>query len=263
MFKNTDSKMEFEYFEATKVPKIIFPAETLAIMKFIVDTVPEEVGWLGYIEQSGDNIIVKDIYIPGQHAHGTTCELDEGDPLTKICLQVVAEGKDPSNIKFWAHSHGNGGVWPSGQDKTQSMAMMKDLGDFMVRAICNKSGVMSVAYYDNINKRIVENIAWYINDGIDHAAIEAKFGPIIKENVKQFTYTEDKSGKRYDHEGWPTVPYEGRGAYSPNGCGFHGTNAPGKGSNVPGHVKKLFEERAKRGSGRTNFSLVSSPGGGK
>lgn len=260
MFKNTESKTEFEYFEANKVPRIIFPVKTLAIMKFIVETAPEEVGWLGYVERTGDDIVVHDIYIPGQHAHGATCELDEGDPLTKVCMQVVEEGKDPSNIKFWAHSHGNGGVWPSPQDKTQSMAMMKDLGDYMIRAICNKAGVMSVAYYDNINKRIVENIQWYINDGVDHKAIADMYGPIIKENVKQFTYTSDKPGERsYDH--YDGYNY-GRGAYSPGGGSFQGANAPGKGG-APDHVKKIFEERAKRG--KTNFSLVSSPGvgGGK
>jgi hypothetical protein len=66
MFKNTDTKTETEYFEQMKTPRIIFPLKTLAIMKFIVDTVPEEVGWLGYVEKSGDDLIVTNIYIPGQ-----------------------------------------------------------------------------------------------------------------------------------------------------------------------------------------------------
>ena len=246
MFKNTDTKLEVEYFELNKYPRIIFPIKTLAIMKFIVDTVPEEVGWLGYVEERGDDLIVTDIYIPGQHVHGATCELDEGESLTKVCLQVVEEGKDPSKVKFWAHSHGNGGVSPSGQDKIQSMSLLKDFGDYMIRAICNKSGTMSVAYYDNKNKRIIENVQWYMNDGVNHKEIADYFGPIIKENVKQFTYTENHNNCG---QGWTEHNY-GRGAYSPDEVSKCTSNS----------IKRLFNEKAKRISGKVNFSLV---GGGK
>ena len=188
MFKNCISEEKVEYLEPLAKPRIIFPSQTLAIIHHIVQSVPQEVGWLGYVEEDGNDLTVTDIYIPGQHVHGATCELDEGDSLTNVCLQVESEGKDPSKIRYWGHSHGSGGVFPSQQDKEMSMSLMKDLGCYLVRSICNKAGDMSVSFFDMTKKRIIENIQWYIHDGIDREAIKAKFDPIIKENVKEFTY---------------------------------------------------------------------------
>lgn len=238
MFKNTNAKTEIEYFEGSKpIPRIIFPITTLAIMKHIVDTVPQEVGWLGYVEVKGTDLIITDIYVPAQHVHGATCEIDEGKGLTDVCIKVMEENKDTAMVKFWGHSHGNGGVSPSGQDKIQSMAMLKDLGDFMIRAICNKSGEMSIAYYDNINKRIIENATWYFNDGIDRDQIKAKYDPIIKANVQEFTYHQESNG---------IVNYEDRGRIISQD-----------------NLTKEFADRARiiNKRGRTSFKLAGTANG--
>lgn len=207
MFRNCASPQKIEYInQIEKLPKIIFPSKILAIMRHIVDSVPQEVGWLGYVEKVDNNITVTDIYIPGQHVHGCTCELDEGESLTNVCLQIEAEGKDPSNVKLWGHSHGSGGTSPSDQDRVQALSLMKDLGDYLIRVICCKGGDMSVSYFDAKQGIIVENIQWYISDGIDRKAIAEKYDPIIKENVKQFNYNSNVPSSvghaDYNDDGW-------------------------------------------------------------
>lgn len=187
MFNNTPSSTEVKYFDVKKYPEIIFTPKSLAVMKYIVDSVDDEVGWLGVVESYPDNkFLVTDIYIPNQGVHGATCELMP-DGLSTLAEYLIANGKedDIGKIRLWGHSHVNMGVSPSNQDLSDSMRLANDCGNFFIRVICNKSGLMSVSFYDMINKRWIENIPWCIFDGVDRKEIADTYGPMIKENVKK------------------------------------------------------------------------------
>jgi len=210
-FKNIDSKMEIRYLEDKDVPKIIFTPKILAVMKYIVDNVNDEVGWLGAVEVIGNNYTITDIYLPRQEVNGATCELaPEG--MQELAQWMIDNGhaEKVDKVHFWGHSHVNMGVTPSHQDCQQSEEKLRDFGGtFFIRAICNKAGLMSVAFYDGTNKRIIENAIWYIQDGVDRKAIADTYGPQIKENVKKLvsTYTPPVQECHYPYNKWDSYEH--------------------------------------------------------
>jgi hypothetical protein len=257
-FRNTDAKPEIKYLEDKDVPKVIFSAKVLAIMKYIVDNVNDEVGWLGAVEMIEGSYWVTDIYLPKQEVNGATCELAP-DGMHELYDWMLKSGHEAKTekIHFWGHSHVNMGVVPSGQDLEQSMEKLRDFGGtFFIRAICNKGGQMSVAFYDGTNKRLIENIVWYMHDGIDRKAISDTYGPLVKDNVKKLTYTPTH---------YPSNP--------PNGAvgGRHTTNfdkwdnyerfGRGTGGRVADEFNKGFERT--KGSVTRRTAVTLKAGGGK
>lgn len=189
-FRNTSCKTEVVYVETKDFPKIIFPAKVIAIMEHIVKNVSDEVGWLGAVEQKDNAYWITDIYLPKQEVNGGTCELAP-DGMHDLCDWMIKNGHEDkvNRVHFWGHSHVNMSVQPSGQDLQQSEEKLRDFGGtFFIRAICNKSGEMSVAFYDGVNKRRIENIEWYIYDGVDRKAISDIYGKLIESNVKKLVY---------------------------------------------------------------------------
>ena len=174
----------------TLQPLIQFSLKTLATIRYIVDNVDTEVGWLGTVDKINDNhYVVKDIFLPKQDVNGGTCELnDEG--LFELYEQLTNSGRedDLDKIRFWGHSHGNGGVSPSGQDEEQAIEMLKNNTDYLIRAIANKSGKMAISYFNYSKQYAIDNVLWQMNDGVNHDEIKKEFEPLIKENVKTLGY---------------------------------------------------------------------------
>jgi len=169
-------------------PTIIFPIRTLVIMRFIVNNCGEEVGWLGTVDNPRENCyIVTDIHVPSQEVNGGTCELTP-EGLFELYEDLIKQDKeeDAEKIRFWGHSHCNGGVTPSQQDEVQSLEMLKNNGDFLIRGICNKEGKMSVSFFDAKMRHAFDNIPWLSDDGVDRNEIKALYKPIIDKNVKEF-----------------------------------------------------------------------------
>lgn len=218
-FKNIDQKPEIKYLEDKDNPKIVFTPKILAIMKYIVDNVNDEVGWLGSVEVKDSIYYITDIYLPKQEVNGGTCELaPEG--MQDLAQWMMANGHEDKidKVHFWGHSHVNMGVTPSHQDCQQSEEKLRDFGGtFFIRAICNKAGLMSIAFYDGVNKRIIENAVWYIQDGIDRKEIADTYGPLVNENVKKMTYTTPgvtqytpPFERRWDNDGYKDYSHYGR-----------------------------------------------------
>lgn len=190
IFSNTQTQRNIRSFGTTEGdPKIIFKYKSLVMMKKIVDKLDKEVGWLGIVERVGDHTyIVSDIHVPKQEANGATCEIT---PEGLAELVSTLPGEQVDKVRLWGHSHGKGGVFASAQDDTQAMETLKNCQDYLIRVICNQAGVMSVSFFDYVNKKIYENINWFYDDGIDHKAMEKEIGETIEKNVKDFktTYT--------------------------------------------------------------------------
>ena len=250
-FKNTSSKMEIKNLEGgLDVPRVIFPERILAIMKYIVDNVPTEVGWLGAVTKLDNSYYITDIYVPKQDVNGGTCELNSNG-LQDLHEWMVANGHEAKTDKifFWGHSHGSMGVYPSGQDLAQSVEKLRDFaGTYFIRAICNKTGEMSVAFYDGVNKRLIENIEWFVHDGIDRKKIEEMYSPLIKENIKELTYSGPVSHEGYENGRCP---------------GYNNQNVPGNRINVSDWEKErnavsqefARNSRVYKKDGKTNVTL--------
>jgi hypothetical protein len=257
-FKNTDQKTEVKFFEDKDNPKIIFTSKILAIMKYIVDNNSDEVGWLGSVEVIDGSYWITDIYLPKQEVNGGTCELAP-DGMQELCNHMISNGQEDKidKVHFWGHSHVNMGTSPSGQDLQQSMEKLRDFGgSFFIRAICNKAGQMSVAFYDGANKRIIENIVWYVHDGVNRKEIEDTFGPMIKENVKKLTYTPPAG----------TVTYPNHGSYSDFESRWDGyqQNKFGKsGGSGKGLIDEFSRTGGKHNGVRRRLDVTLKSGGGK
>jgi hypothetical protein len=207
-------------------------------MKYIVDNVNDEVGWLGAVEVIDNSYWVTDIYLPKQEVNGATCELAP-DGMHDLCDWMIKNGHEAKvdKVHFWGHSHVNMGVIPSGQDIEQSLEKLRDFGGtFFIRAICNKNGLMSVAFYDGTNKRVIENLTWYINDGVDRKAIVDTYGPLIKDNVTKLNYVQPVTQGHFDRT------WDGENNWK--NYGRHGK------------LSDEFEKGAKKGGGVRRTSVV-------
>jgi hypothetical protein len=181
-------------------PEIIFPIKILAIMRYIVNEISTEAGWLGSVSHAGNLYVVDELFIPGQQVDCTTCEftgnsvLDLGEAMEK-----AGKGDKIGRLRFWGHSHHSMGISPSTQDEEMAEKLTKDCQDYFIRAICNKAGEMSITFYDLAHGLSILNAPWYIDDGVDRAAIQKEFKPILDQNVKGFTTYDNK-----DNGAWPS-----------------------------------------------------------
>jgi hypothetical protein len=118
--------------------------------------------------------------------NGGTCEIsEEGDTDVANWLIRHDRADDCPKMKFWGHSHHTMGVAPSSQDEHQSMAKIHKGSPYLIRAICNKKGDMSVSFFDWTNKIRFDNINWKIENSGNNAIDEQKLteiGSIIASN---------------------------------------------------------------------------------
>lgn len=198
IFSNVTTPKNVRSFgSAQNEPKIIFKYKSLVTMKLIVDKIDKEVGWLGIVEKLGERTyVVGDIHVPKQEANSGTCEITP-EGLNELVAALPADQTD--KVRLWGHSHGSGGVFASGQDETQAMEMLNNCQDYVIRVICNKAHVMSVSFFDYVEKKVYENIQWYYDDGLDHKKLNEEVDTIVKANVKDFTYTPPSSVHSSEH----------------------------------------------------------------
>ena len=124
---------------------------------------------------------IKDIYYP-KHSemHGATCEIStEGE--NDLMMWLVEHGKeaDIDKMKLWGHSHHTMGVNPSGQDETQALARMKNTGSYVIRLICNKSGEISLSFFDPVAGVRFDNVGWEIKDDTPEDIAQNKIQQIL------------------------------------------------------------------------------------
>ncbi len=150
-------------------PDIQFTPFALKWIKAIVDEHNGEVGFLGLVEEVGESYVITEIFYP-KHCliSSTTCEIaPEGE--VELAQKLINENRpdDVAKVRFWGHSHHNMGTTPSGQDDSQALEKMKNNGAYFIRAICNKSGEMSVSFFDHIRQIKFENVKWSICHNYD------------------------------------------------------------------------------------------------
>lgn len=247
-------------------PRIIFTLKVIATMEYIVSKVSTEVGWLGLVDKISDHVyLVKEIFLPPQEVNGGTCELT-GDGLFALYEKLIEDGReaDADKIRFWGHSHANGGVGPSGQDEEQAIEMLKNNQDYLIRAIANKSGHMAVTYFNMPKSIAVDNVNWYTDDGIDRKEIADTFEPLIKDNIKTLSYSTNTrvNDRRSYVPPAGSYPYHGGGYYDEQGA----YQPPNSRAPLLGDWHRQSKKKNGNGSkhGRkTTFNLKNSTKSGK
>ncbi|MFA7193480.1 MAG: hypothetical protein WC087_01000 [Candidatus Paceibacterota bacterium] len=132
------------------IPTVFVSPLALFKMYVIVGAINIEVGWLGTARRLGEDFIIDDVFLFPQTVSGGHTEILP-EALQEFVMEILSkEGGDEifNNIRFWGHSHGNGGTYPSGQDNDQ-MKIFQSFGtDFFLRGILNRQGDINFGIYD-------------------------------------------------------------------------------------------------------------------
>jgi len=96
--------------------KVYINHEIMKKIKYYIDISDVEISGLGLVEERGNsNFVISDVFLLKQKNTGTSTELDQED-ISKLIEKLISEGKDPSKLRFWWHSHVNMKVFWSGTD---------------------------------------------------------------------------------------------------------------------------------------------------
>jgi hypothetical protein len=169
----------------------------------MADIHSHEVGVFGFVDELPDNVyVVRDIFYPKHsEANGATCEISpEGETLMAEWLMSHNREADLSKVKFWGHSHVDMGVGPSTQDEDQSIKRMNMNESYLIRGIFNKAGLLSISFYDYVNKRRFDNIKWESDEDEDDKAIRAKIIELKAINMPEVKTYGTGYGTGYNNE---------------------------------------------------------------
>lgn len=111
--------------EQGKVPRILIAPRALQRLKLYIDLCPFEVGGLGTVEPFGEDLLVADIFLIRQRASESDTELDP-QAVADHLVQTLQEGKDPSSLRLWWHSHAEGRILWSDTDERTIEALQID-----------------------------------------------------------------------------------------------------------------------------------------
>ena len=113
--------------EQGRVPRVYVAAQALRRLKLYIDLCPFEVGGLGTVEPLGEDLLVADIFLIRQQASHSDTELDP-QAVAEHLLRTVQEGKDPSFLRLWWHSHAEANItWSDTDEKTIEALQIEQL----------------------------------------------------------------------------------------------------------------------------------------
>ena len=102
--------------ERGRLPRVFIAAQALRRLKLYIDLCPFEVGGLGTVERRGEDLLVADIFLIRQRASHSDTELDP-QAVAEHLLRTIQEGKDPSSLRLWWHSHAEADITWSDTDE--------------------------------------------------------------------------------------------------------------------------------------------------
>jgi hypothetical protein len=132
-------------------------------MFIIVGAIEYEVGWLGTSRKVGDlQYTIDDVFLFEQDvSYGHTELQTEGMTNTMVKLLEKPDGEEIfNNMRFWGHSHGDGGTWPSFQDD-KSMNIFRNFNaSYAIRGIFSRRGETNLGVYDYEKGMAYHKVPW-------------------------------------------------------------------------------------------------------
>ena len=180
--------------------KIIIDPLAKRKMDLYVKLSEDEVGWLGVAEKQADgNILIKDVFLPTQEVHATTCELTP-DGINKLASELLGlpNGVELCNsLKVWGHSHVEMSTSPSGQDDTQ-LEEFAENNSWFLRLIANKKGDMRMTLLDLERGLVIDEIPWEVDLGYD---LEEEISKELKDKVTKKSFVTTGIGTKVSELG--------------------------------------------------------------
>jgi proteasome lid subunit RPN8/RPN11 len=160
--------------------------EVMTLTKLLDD----EITGLLEVEREGENFTIKGLQMFRQKVSKTQCEQEDDMAIQEMCKRMIAEGKNPAELKCWWHSHNNMGVSPSGTDYDT----IKKYGvDYAIMIITNHSKEIScqVHIFKPFQIKIKNVPVYIVQPAISQALIDK-----CVEQVKTFVKNEHRSYSR-------------------------------------------------------------------
>ena len=170
-------------------PKIVISKNADLWIRLMVEEHDEEIGFFGIVDEKmdGEDIIyvIREIFYPKhQLVTAGTCEISgKGEAEMGEWLMDHRCDEDVGKIRFWGHSHHTMGTTPSGQDDQQALERMSTREAYVIRAICNKSGEMSLSFYDYDRLLRFDDIQFEVESDPTEGKIRAKIRELKKVNI--------------------------------------------------------------------------------
>jgi len=128
---------------------VIFSPKALEDMYIIVDQCPEEVSWLGIVQEFEGGFFVDEIHLVEQEVGPAVTEMMTNG-LSELATTLLAQegGCEKINrLRFWGHSHVNMDTFASSQDQDQISLWKKNGLPYLIRAIMNKRGKLQLSIF--------------------------------------------------------------------------------------------------------------------
>jgi len=164
--------------------QVILPLPIHLKMMTYVKMVDVEINGLGLVEKVGDATFkVVELYLLEQKVSGAYCDIDQL-AFTKLMERLIAEGKNPSMLRFWWHSHNTMGTnWSTTDEETGK----KFAGsEYFISLVAAHNGDMRarINIYQPVNIE-VDNIKIVIENPIPDNNIIEECKSEIQEYVKE------------------------------------------------------------------------------
>lgn len=106
-------------------PSVLFSKLAWQKMWALVHSCKIEISWFGYCMPDDEkdsrgieeNFYIEDIYVVDQECTGVKSDMLP-TAVSDLCVKLMDEGKDPSRLKLWGHSHVDMDVGFSGTDES-------------------------------------------------------------------------------------------------------------------------------------------------
>jgi proteasome lid subunit RPN8/RPN11 len=122
--------------KVSSVPRVFITLQAKQRLDLYIQLCPDEISGLGRVERLGEDFLITEVFLFKQRVSGASTELSEKD-IAEWLTDLVRQGKDPSKIKLWWHSHASMGTyWSSTDEKTIS----RFATDWMISLVGNKRG---------------------------------------------------------------------------------------------------------------------------
>lgn len=181
----TPSTTQLYEWDFPDAPCVFYTEEVDAAIRYLVDNVATEVGWLGLVETLDDgNYLVTDLYVPEQTVSGTETDID-AETLCALAMEIEQAGKESEKLLYWGHSHVNMDVGPSSQDEIQIEEFLDNGCQIFIRGIYNKRGASKVDVYDVENNCIHQCVQNGLQLSPMNNKLKTALDKIIKTKIKK------------------------------------------------------------------------------
>lgn len=133
----------------TKV-SVILPLHVYHKLRAYTNLVDKEITGLGLVQTiTPTKFKITDIYLLKQTVSAAECEI-EPEATAQLMERLINEGKNPSELRFWWHSHANMATFWSGTDSRTSEQFKGT--EYLISLVINHAGEMrcKLSYYNPI-----------------------------------------------------------------------------------------------------------------